>query len=315
MNLLWAAHVVHHQSEDYNLAVALRQAVLTSFTALPFYAAARAPRRAAARLRRPSTRSSTLYQFWIHTELVGKLGCARVRSSTRRAHHRVHHAINPQYLDKNYGADRSSSGTGSSAPSPRRASACVYGVVKPLASFNPLWAQVQPLVALAAASVGGAAPARQAPDLARPAGVDAPGRPACPPGVADGSYVRRPKYDPRAPRPVQRYATAQFAIAVVTTAALMFMRGGVPAPPRRGRRAGRAHPGDERRPPRAPALGPRLEIARLALVAAGAAAWARGGALFVPIVLAAGAYALGSALWLRRAGAGALDPAAVIRAR
>src|SRR5581483_2605440 len=68
VNLLWAAHAVHHQSEDYNLAVALRQAVLTPFTSLPFSLPL-------AMIGIPplvfvvADSVSTLYQFWIHTEL------------------------------------------------------------------------------------------------------------------------------------------------------------------------------------------------------------------------------------------------------
>src|ERR1700733_7731343 len=88
VNILWAAHVVHHQSEDYNLAVALRQAILTSFTAQPFYAPL-------ALLGVPpivfasANAVSTLYQFWIHTELVGKLGWLEEWLNTP-SHHRAH---------------------------------------------------------------------------------------------------------------------------------------------------------------------------------------------------------------------------------
>ena len=102
VNVLWAAHVVHHQSEDYNLAVALRQAVLTSYTAQLFYvplAFLGVPPLVFASV----NAISTLYQFWIHTELVGKLGWMEELFNTP-SHHRVHHAINPQYLDKNHGA-------------------------------------------------------------------------------------------------------------------------------------------------------------------------------------------------------------------
>jgi alkylglycerol monooxygenase len=73
VNVLWAVHVVHHQSEDYNLAVALRQAVLSPVTVMPFYLPL-------AVLGVPVfvfftvNALSTLYQFWIHTELIGKLG-------------------------------------------------------------------------------------------------------------------------------------------------------------------------------------------------------------------------------------------------
>ena len=72
VNFLWAAHIVHHQSEDYNLAVALRQAVLTTWTSLPFYAPLAlfgVPPLVWAAM----VAFSTLYQFWIHTQLVGKL--------------------------------------------------------------------------------------------------------------------------------------------------------------------------------------------------------------------------------------------------
>ncbi len=139
VNLLWAAHVVHHQSEDYNLAVALRQAVATSFTSLPFYlplALLGVPPVVYA----TSVAFSTLYQFWIHTELVGTLGVLEAFLNTP-SHHRVHHAVNPAYLDRNYGAilivwDRV---FGTFAP---EVEPPVYGTVKPLRSFNPVWAQV-----------------------------------------------------------------------------------------------------------------------------------------------------------------------------
>ena len=140
VNVLWAVHVVHHQSEDYNLAVALRQAILSGFTSLPFYvplALLGVPTLAYATM----LSLSTLYQFWIHTELVGKLGRAEAVLNTP-SHHRVHHAVNPRYLDRNYGAtfivwDRLF-GTFAEEREP-----AVFGIVKPLGSFNPMWAQVE----------------------------------------------------------------------------------------------------------------------------------------------------------------------------
>ena len=140
VNVLWAVHVVHHQSEDYNLAVALRQAILSGFTSLPFYlplALLGVPTLAYATM----LSLSTLYQFWIHTELVGKLGPAEAVLNTP-SHHRVHHAVNAGYLDRNYGAtfivwDRLF-GTFAKERAP-----AVFGTVKPLGSFNPIWAQVE----------------------------------------------------------------------------------------------------------------------------------------------------------------------------
>jgi sterol desaturase/sphingolipid hydroxylase (fatty acid hydroxylase superfamily) len=146
INVLWAGHVVHHQSEDYNLAVALRQSALSPITHMPFklplaligippvvFVAAEA--------------INTLYQFWIHTETVRGLGPLDAVLNTP-THHRVHHGANPRYLDKNYGGifiiwDRLF-GTFEPESEP-----VVYGITKPLRSFNPLWAQVHELGELA----------------------------------------------------------------------------------------------------------------------------------------------------------------------
>jgi sterol desaturase/sphingolipid hydroxylase (fatty acid hydroxylase superfamily)/poly(3-hydroxybutyrate) depolymerase len=140
VNLLWAAHVVHHQSEDYNLAVALRQAVLTSWTALPFYlplAVIGVPTHVYALVHA----ASTLYQFWIHTELFGKVTGPVDWILNLPSHHRVHHAVNEAYLDKNYGAtlivwDRLFGTYIEETEKP------IYGLTKPLGTFDPMWAQV-----------------------------------------------------------------------------------------------------------------------------------------------------------------------------
>src|SRR6266478_1320765 len=91
VTVLWAVHAVHHQSEDYNLAVALRQAVLSVWTIWPLHlplALIGIP---------PATflvvdSLSTLYQFWIHTELIGRLGWYEWIFNTP-SQHRVHHAL------------------------------------------------------------------------------------------------------------------------------------------------------------------------------------------------------------------------------
>ena len=146
VNVLWAVHAVHHQSEDYNLAVALRQAVLSVWTIWPLHlplALIGIP---------PATflvmdSLSTLYQFWIHTELIGKLGWFEWIFNTP-SQHRVHHAVNPRYLDRNYAAtlciwDRLFGTFVSESEQP------VYGLVKPLKSFDPLRVQVYHFVEIA----------------------------------------------------------------------------------------------------------------------------------------------------------------------
>jgi sterol desaturase/sphingolipid hydroxylase (fatty acid hydroxylase superfamily) len=145
VNLLWAVHAVHHQSEDYNLAVALRQAVLSPITVMPFYLPL-------AVLGVPLVpffivnALSTLYQFWIHTELVGRMGVLEHVVNTPSLH-RVHHGVNPEYLDKNYAATficwDQLFGTLRREEAP-----VVFGVSHPLRSFDPVWAQVQPFWAL-----------------------------------------------------------------------------------------------------------------------------------------------------------------------
>ena len=221
VNLLWAAHVVHHQSEDYNLAVALRQSVLTWATALPFYLPL-------ALLGIPPIpfavvlSLSTLYQFWIHTELVPPMP-AFERWFNSPALHRVHHAINPGYLDKNHAATFSwldrLFGTFEPEVEP-----CVYGTTRPLRSFNPLWAQVETGWRLLHNALR--APSRAqgwrllwASPAWRPAWLV-----ALEPGT--GKEWVREKYDPPATSAVVRYAVAQWTLVVAGTfALLMFGRG------------------------------------------------------------------------------------------
>jgi alkylglycerol monooxygenase len=102
VNFLWAVHVVHHQSEEYNLSVALRQAFFSGLTSYPFFiplALLGVPPTALF----ASAAIGQLYQFWIHTRLIHTLGPLELAFNTP-SHHRVHHGRNPQYLDKNYGA-------------------------------------------------------------------------------------------------------------------------------------------------------------------------------------------------------------------
>jgi sterol desaturase/sphingolipid hydroxylase (fatty acid hydroxylase superfamily) len=140
-NILWAGHVVHHQSEDYNLSTALRQNPITSLTSIPFYL----PLAVIGIPLVPFVGMKSLmilYQFWIHTQLIRKLGPLEVVLNTP-SHHRVHHGMDPQYVDRNYAGafivwDRFF-GTFEPEVAPP-----TYGVLKPLHSFNPLWAIVQP---------------------------------------------------------------------------------------------------------------------------------------------------------------------------
>lgn len=142
----WATHVVHHQSEDFNLIVALRQGTiehhLMFFCYLPLAILGFPPTWYMAMFA-----FNLIWQFWVHTRFVGKLGPIEWIFNTP-SHHRVHHGRNPKYLDKNYGGtliiwDRLFGTFQEEEEEP------VYGITKPLASWNPLWANVHVWVEIA----------------------------------------------------------------------------------------------------------------------------------------------------------------------
>lgn len=137
VNALWAAHIVHHQSEEYNLTVALRQSWFQSGFAWIFYLPLAFAGFEPIMFLTVSA-FNTLYQFWIHTRLIGNMGPLEWIINTP-SHHRVHHGSNPKYIDKNHGGtlivwDRLF-GTFQ-----KEEEEVVYGITVPLASWNPVWA-------------------------------------------------------------------------------------------------------------------------------------------------------------------------------
>jgi len=142
ISVLWAAHAVHHQSEDYNLSTALRQ-TSTGFLFgwifyLPLFLVG-FPLEVLITV----NAINLIYQFWVHTQMVTRLGVLDSILVTP-SNHRVHHAQNERYIDKNYGGmlilwDRFF-GTfeDESEDEP-----VVFGVRKPLANLNPFWANLQ----------------------------------------------------------------------------------------------------------------------------------------------------------------------------
>lgn len=137
INLFWGGHVVHHQSEDYNLSVALRQSSLQvvwtfafslplafmGFDTLDFALV---------------SAYITLYQFWIHTESINKMGWFEYIFNTP-SHHRVHHGRDPKYIDKNHAGtliiwDRMFGTFQEEEERP------TYGITKPINSWNAVFA-------------------------------------------------------------------------------------------------------------------------------------------------------------------------------
>lgn len=213
VGVLWAAHVVHHQSEEFNLSTALRQTssgfllgwlfylpmAVLGFPPLVFVAVGLI---------------DLLYQYWIHTEQIGRLGWFdRVFASP--SNHRVHHGVNDRYLDKNYGGililwDRLF-GTfiDEDADEP-----VIYGTRAPLRRYDPVWSNLEVYAALARDAWN---TRRWRDKLAlwwkppgwRPADVAAADpRPAFDPHT-------RPRYAPAVARGVQLHVAVQFALLML----------------------------------------------------------------------------------------------------
>jgi sterol desaturase/sphingolipid hydroxylase (fatty acid hydroxylase superfamily) len=130
---MWAVHVVHHSSEHYNLSTALRQPVADVLgTTLPYGALCLLG--IPPELITTARGVNLLYQFWIHTETIGRLGPPEAVLNTP-SHHRVHHGSNSRYIDRNHGSilivwDRLF-GTFEPEDEP-----VVYGLTKNIDTFN-----------------------------------------------------------------------------------------------------------------------------------------------------------------------------------
>ena len=224
--VLWAAHVVHHQSQDYNLSTALRQTSSGALLGWIFYvpmALAGVPPLVFGIV----ALVDLLYQFWVHTEQVGKLGWFD-RWFCSPSNHRVHHAVNDRYLDRNYGGvlilwDRL---FGSFKEEDER---CVYGTRKPLNSWDPLWANAEVYGALLHDSWHASSWADKLRVWLKPPGW----RPA---DVA-ARFPRTPfditqmqTYQPPASRTMQWFAGIQFVLLLQGVAVFLWFADGLPLP-------------------------------------------------------------------------------------
>jgi len=225
-NVLWAAHSVHHQSEEYNLTTALRQTSSGFIFSWIFYLPL-------ALVGVPPVVFITvaslnlLYQFWVHTRHIAKLGWLEWVLITP-SNHRVHHAQNPAYLDRNYGGvfilwDRLFGTFKEEDP----AEPVVFGVTTPLASWNPLWANLQFYAQLwqdarRAGSLWDKLRIWFMPTGWRPADVAA----RYPHGKQDLALFR--KFEVALGRPQQAYVAAQFVVYLALGSYLMGVAERVP---------------------------------------------------------------------------------------
>jgi len=207
VNLFWAAHVVHHQSEDYNLGTALRQSGsgLFGFVFYLPWLYIGIP----AEILFASGALNLVYQFWVHTQHVYRIGPFEYVVVTP-SNHRVHHAQNRIYIDRNYGGifciwDRMF-GT---FQDELKDEPCIYGIRKALRSYNPFWANVHVYWATLLDSWH----AKRWQDKIK---VWFKGPGWRPPGLAEAYPVEKipldnfRKFDPPVSKPVRMYAFFQF---------------------------------------------------------------------------------------------------------
>ena len=227
VNLFWAAHVVHHSSEDYNLGTALRQSgsglfgfifylpwLVVGIPADIFFAAGAI---------------NLVYQFWVHTEHVRRIGPLEWVLITP-SNHRVHHAQNEIYIDRNYGGilciwDRIFGSFQDELPE----EPCIFGIRKPLHSHNPIWANFHVYWSTLQDSwrtrrwsdklrVWLKGPGWRPEDVAR----DFP--------VERADLAQFSKYEPEVPAPIRHYAFFQFFCTTLASVWLMVFAGSLTGP-------------------------------------------------------------------------------------
>lgn len=209
VNILWAAHVVHHSSEYYNLSTALRQTSTGNLFGWLFYVPMALAGVPPALLVTVAV-IDLLYQYWVHTQLVGSLGWFdRVFCSP--SNHRVHHGQNDYCIDKNYGGilivwDRLF-GTFEPERIGPGAEPIRYGIRKPLQSFNPLWGNLHYYADIVQLM-------KDTPGLLAKIGVifAPPGGWGQPLPHFDPAGFER--FSPPAPASLRRYAGFQYALSV-----------------------------------------------------------------------------------------------------
>ncbi|SMF07156.1 sterol desaturase family protein [Pseudobacteriovorax antillogorgiicola] len=205
--LLWTGHVVHHQSEEYNLTVALRQSILQGIYSAPWiaiYGVLGIDYKVVV----VSMGLNTVLQFWVHTQHIDKLPRWLEYFLNTPSHHRVHHGRNPQYIDKNYAGaliiwDRM---FGTFEPEKEKV---VFGITVAPKTWNPFYGQFSTL--------------RDLTQTARQRGFKNGIRTLLhPPGwcpendTIDLSFENREKYDPIIPK-----AKTVLALGIFTSATVM----------------------------------------------------------------------------------------------
>lgn len=147
-NIFWNAHIIHHSSEEYNLACALRQSISVFFRIFTFFLLPAAVLGIPPQVIAVVAPLHLFAQFWYHTQHIDKMGMLEHILVTP-SHHRVHHAINPEYIDKNYAAififwDK----LFKTFQEEKKEIRPVYGITVPVSTWNPIKINFQHMMLL-----------------------------------------------------------------------------------------------------------------------------------------------------------------------
>lgn len=138
VNFFWNKHAIHHSSEEFNLACALRQSISSFVNLFTFFLLPAALLGVPAQVIAIVAPLHLFAQFWYHTVYIGKMGFLE-KIIVTPSHHRVHHAINPEYLDRNHGQififwDKLFGTYQEELPDVPP----VYGITRPVSTWNPI---------------------------------------------------------------------------------------------------------------------------------------------------------------------------------
>jgi alkylglycerol monooxygenase len=138
INFFWNSHIIHHSSEDFNLACALRQSISTIVKVFTIFLLPAALLGVPTNVIAIVAPLHLFAQFWYHTQHIDKMGWLE-KIIVTPSHHRVHHALNPEYLDKNYGQififwDKWFGTYQEELPTVKP----VYGITRPVQTWNPI---------------------------------------------------------------------------------------------------------------------------------------------------------------------------------
>ncbi|MCG8520498.1 MAG: sterol desaturase family protein [Pseudomonadales bacterium] len=225
INILWGAHVGHHQGEEYNLTTALRQSAFQYGFSWVFYLPL-------ALLGCPPAVFVIqfivlkMYQFWLHTQSINRIPLIEGVMSTPSSH-RVHHAKNPIYIDRNYGGTLVIWDRVFGTWQPELASTpCHYGTTRPLDTLNPIRANLQHWSMLARDTLTTARWQDKLSLWFRPTGwrpEDCRVLDANDPGMQKHGSAERPKYDPQSTPGKKAYVAISMAVTFVVCTLFIFL--------------------------------------------------------------------------------------------